>query len=123
MGLDIHFFSGEKTKKCADRDIEMGYFRKVNPLLYWIDRNVQSVDNCKEVLIPKHKLEELLADLNRLTKENCIQVYPTADGFFYGSIQYDQDYWSDVERVKNWINSLLKSFDFNKYNLFLWAWW
>ncbi|CDL80393.1 hypothetical protein [Xenorhabdus cabanillasii] len=123
MGLDIHFFSGDKQKECADKDVEVGYFRKINSLLYWVSNNVQDVNNCEEILIPKHKLEQLLADLNKLTKDNCPKLFPTADGFYFGSTEYDEDYWSEVEEVKAWVSSVLKSFDFDNYKLFFWAWW
>ncbi|CCW29055.1 hypothetical protein ABLA30_08915 [Xenorhabdus nematophila] len=123
MGLDIHFFSVEKHKKCTDKNIQVGYFRKVNSLLYWVSNNVQNVNNCEEILISKHKLEQLIAVLNELTKDNCNKLFPTSDGFYFGSTEYDEYYWSDVEEIKDWVNNVLKSFDFNHYKLFFWAWW
>lgn len=123
MGLDIHFFSGEKQNERVDYDTQVGYFRKINSLFRWVSYNVQSVDNCKSILIPKQKLEQLSADLNRLTKDNCMTIFPTSEGFFFGSTEYDQYYWSDVEEVKSWVSSTLKSFDFDNHDLFFWAWW
>ncbi|OKO97705.1 hypothetical protein Xedl_03915 [Xenorhabdus eapokensis] len=36
MGLDIHFFAGNKQNGNVDWDIEVGYFRKINSLWYWV---------------------------------------------------------------------------------------
>ena len=52
---------------------------------------------CNQVLKDHSKAEELL---------------PTMSGFFFGSTDYDDYYYKDVEEVRNWVKeTLLPKFD------------
>ncbi|PHM27828.1 hypothetical protein [Xenorhabdus innexi] len=113
MGLDIHFFLGDKQKGCADKNIQVGYFKDFYPILYWMNNNVKSIQKGKEILMPKHTLEQLLADLDRLTEDNCNEVFATYHA------DYNEDYWLEVEDLKR----VLRAFDLDNYGLFFWAWW
>lgn len=116
MGLDIYFHSSNYNE-------EVGYFRKVNSLLKWIEDNVAEFDNCERILIEKRHLEQLKATLDQLTPENCSELFPTQGGFFYGSTDYDEYYWQDVEEVKLWVEETLENFDFEAEKLIFHAWW
>jgi hypothetical protein len=122
MGLDIYFFAREKNSTQTERT-EVGYFRKVNALVGWIESHVGSVENCEELLIQRTHLEILHDDLERLTSQNCTEVFPTCEGFFFGSQDYGDWYWKDVDEVKTWCSRILESFDFERRTLVFWAWW
>lgn len=102
---------------------EVGYFRKVNPLIAWFETHCGPVENAVERPVSRTELEALLSDLECLTPENCREFFPTTEGFFFGSQEYDQYYWKEVEIVKSWLRSTLDSFDFERKVLLLWAWW
>ncbi|HDS0567830.1 TPA: hypothetical protein ACH74J_005578, partial [Escherichia coli] len=102
---------------------EVGYFRKVNPLIAWFEKHCGPLENAVERPVSRTELEALLSDLECLTPENCREFFPTTEGFFFGSQEYDQYYWKDVEDVKSWVRSTLDSFDFERKILLLWAWW
>ncbi|WP_338156726.1 hypothetical protein, partial [Xenorhabdus bovienii] len=102
---------------------QVGYFRKINSLFNWVNINVQSIENCTTILISKDVLIKLSSILDELTPDNCHKLFPTCDGFFFGSAEYDKYYWFDVEEVKNWLKGILNSFDFENKNLYFWAWW
>jgi hypothetical protein len=101
-------------------------WRKANAIHEWFVQNVQDgEDNCREYYVSRESLEELLATLGHILKakqEGADQstfedILPTAQGFFFGSQDYDDYYWSEVERTYEAINSLLnnsklKTFDF-----------
>lgn len=130
MGLDIYFFARDKrsgeTRVTDDSRLpgdKVGYFRKVNALLHWVNTHVAKVENCEEIPLARAHLEQLFSTLSTLTRENCRQCFPTTSGFFFGSTDYDQWYWSDVADVRLWASELLDGFDFDRKELLFWAWW
>lgn len=86
MGLDIFFFEQAKNAPDDGQYARVGYFRKVNPLLNWIDKHVGLVRNQVLSEVTKAHLQALLSDLQSLTPDNCGAVYPTIDGFFYSMV-------------------------------------
>lgn len=118
MGLDISFVACPR-----DQLSEVGEFRKVNALLQWVNNNVMAVANCAYIPISKEDLEKLQGTLNQLTTDNCQELFPTQEGFFYGSTEYDEHYWEDVADVKAWVDETLAQFAFEEDILFFSAWW
>lgn len=118
MGLDISFVSCPR-----DQLSEVGEFRKVNALLQWVNTHVMTVENCAYIPIPKEDLEKLQCTLNQLTTDNCQELFPTQEGFFYGSTEYDEHYWNDVQEVKAWVDETLANFEFEEEMLLFSAWW
>ncbi|GAB9229699.1 hypothetical protein OkiPb01528_46440 [Escherichia coli] len=126
MGLDIFFLGRDRVTDAVvsvPETREVGYFRKVNPLIAWFETHCGPVENAVERPVSRTELEALLSDLECLTPENCREFFPTTEGFFFGSQEYDQYYWKDVEIVKSWLRCTLDSFDFERKVLLLWAWW
>ena len=115
MGLDIVLFKTKST--------EVANFRKVNFLFKFFedkigDRNPTTIevttddlcelrDRCSKVLTDHTLAEELL---------------PTCSGFFFGSTEYDKDYFKDVLQVLDVCESLLKQplDDGERYELYVW---
>lgn len=118
MGLDISLVACPR-----DQLSEVGEFRKVNALLQWVNNNVMTVENCAYIPITKEDLEKLQNILNQLTPLNCKTLFPTQEGFFYGSTEYDECYWDDVQDVKEWVDKTLVEFNFEGDILFFSAWW
>ncbi|EBR3856260.1 hypothetical protein DNY36_27485, partial [Salmonella enterica subsp. diarizonae] len=76
-----------------------------------------------DVPLTRHDLEKLRGTLDRLTPENCNDLFPTTEGFFFGSQEYNDDYWSDVDSLKQFVQQQLASFDFDAHRLCFHAWW
>lgn len=99
--------------------LPMGYWRKSNQIHQWFVDNVQDgEDNCGSYYVSREKLEEL--------KEVCINVIavpemaeellPTGAGFFFGSTEYDEYYFGDLNETIGIINRCLESkFDSFEY--------
>lgn len=87
------------------------YFRKFNALVDWVERNVGNVENCEPMELSKDDIESLQSTLTDLTPENCDVELPTCEGFFFGSQEYDQWYWQDVENAKQMCQEILKQTD------------
>ena len=106
MGLDI-YFTKMKTSN-------VGYFRKVNFLVRYFADLGFDVENQVPFRITKDDVLELLDRCNRVLENHELaeELLPTVSGFFFGSTDYDEWYFEDVEAVKYYIEIL-------KVNLFL----
>lgn len=81
----------------TERQVDAGYWRKVNQVHNWFVENVQSgEDDCGEYEVEREQLarlkslcEQVLADPTRAEK-----LLPTTEGFFFGGTEYD-DYYQE----------------------------
>lgn len=96
MGLDIYL---EKLHK-----EQIGYFRKVNFLVkFFADRGFD-VENQIPLEITKDMVAVLIDRCDLVLKEHTLapKLLPTMSGFFFGSVEYDDDYFNDVKAVKEY---------------------
>ena len=91
MGLDI-FFSKSST---------IGYFRKVNFLVKYFENLGFDVEHQLPFTLTKVKAEILLSRCNLVLEDNskATELYPPMEGFFFGSIDYDEYYFIKVKQV------------------------
>lgn len=101
MGLDI-YFTKMKTSN-------VGYFRKVNFLVRYFADLGFDVENQVPFRITKDDVLELLDRCNRVLENHELaeELLPTVAGFFFGSTDYDEWYFEDVEAVKYYIEGEL----------------
>ncbi len=100
-------------------DVPMGYWRKSNMIHHWFVNNLaEGVDECQPIYVRREDLEQL--------KETCIEVIanpesaeellPTGSGFFFGSTDYDEYYFGDLNDTIGIITRCLESkFDYFEY--------
>lgn len=92
---------------------EFGYWRKANAIHKWFVDNVQDgVDDCKEYYVPQSKMEELL-ELCKKVKDNpnlASWLLPRQVGFFFGSDEYDDLYFRDIDDTIEILESALEDF-------------
>lgn len=108
----------------ANVSVTAAYWRKANHIHNWFVLNVQrGEDDCKEYYVGVDKLKELISVcaevlLNKDDKVFCEDLLPTGDGFFFGSTEYGEWYFDDVQytydRLKE-IVELLESKSANGY--------
>jgi len=93
---------------------EVGYWRKANAIHKWFVDNIQSGnDNCGEYYLSKVDLESL--------RDLCLQVkaepdkaqdlLPAQSGFFFGSTEYDEGYFHDIDQTIAIVDSVLNCED------------
>lgn len=99
-----------KNLRSADVCIEIGYWRKANEIHNWFVNNVQDgEDNCREYYVdPKH-IEELLATVREVLDNPKLaeNMLPTQGGFFFGSTEYDEYYFSELRHTEEMLANVL----------------
>ena len=80
--------------------IDVGYWRKANAIHDWFVRECQGgEDNCGYYYVGREQLKELkqLCEQVLEKKGDAPELLPTASGFFFGSTDYNEWYFSDLE--------------------------
>jgi hypothetical protein len=111
MGLDIYFTVHDKKDKLGEDDEEVGYFRKVNFLVkYFVDQSGFDVENQVPCKIDAKDVKELLDRCKKVIADHKLaeELLPTMSGFFFGSVEYGEDYFENVENVKSFCEELLE---------------
>ena len=78
---------------------EAAYWRKAKAIHHWFVMNIQKGnDDCGEYYVSQAKLQDLLTACVAVmeNKTRASELLPTKNGFFFGSTQYDEDYFSDI---------------------------
>lgn len=87
----------------------VAYWRKANAIHNWFIENVAGgVDDCSEIEVESSKLKELLDVCRKVSKDHSLapQLLPTTEGFFFGSQDYDDWYFQDLEHTIKVLESL-----------------
>lgn len=86
-----------------------GSWRKANQIHNWIVENIQDgKDECQESYFPPEKLKELRDTCEKVLKNNELasELLPPQSGFFFGSTEIDEWYFSDLRDTIEIIDSL-----------------
>ena len=126
--IGLHRTDLEPDLPSAIVSVKVLQWRKANAIHEWFVQNVQNgEDDCKDYYVSRETLENLLATLGEaldlhydrhngdpdITIED---ILPTQGGFFFGTYEYDDYYWSEVERTYNEINALLNNHKFDDFD-------
>jgi hypothetical protein len=83
-------------------DMKVGYWRKSNAIHQWFVLNCQNgEDDCREAYVSREALEELRDTCKQVIEDNskADELLPTQAGFFFGSTDYDEYYWEDLQKT------------------------
>lgn len=140
MGLDQYIYKSKvfnNKNKCeiAKNETEIAYFRKVNPLHGWILRKTETnpKSNCEYIELNKELLIELSKTLDRIMIKKAEEgiekainlgwcIYPTMNGFCFGSTEYDSNYFDDIKYTKDTIDKIISEWD-DDYKYYYYSWW
>lgn len=90
--------------------IEVGYWRKANAVHDWFVRECQGgEDDCGHYYVSREKLLDLKDACEQVlgNKKLAAELLPTASGFFFGSQEYDQYYFDDLQATLEIIDRCL----------------
>lgn len=121
MGLDMYLL-----KKRGEESEEIGYWRKANAIHKWMVENVQDgeAQNCVETPITHDQLLDLRLICSRVLEARneavSMELLPPVEGFFFGSTEIDECYYSDLEDTIKNIDAALSD---NGAEFAYMAWW
>jgi hypothetical protein len=96
----------------ATVETQVAYWRKSNQIHAWFVENIQNgSDDCREYYVSREKLQMLLdiCELVLLDRENAHKLLPTREGFFFGSSDYDDWYFEDIQDTVTQLKDVLKN--------------
>ena len=104
----------------------VAYWRKANAIHQWFVENVQDgTDDCGEYHVSREKLQELLELCKEIVAEpkKASKILPTQGGFFFGNLEYDEWYHSDISRTVERLEKLLADPAFAKADFYYQSSW
>ena len=104
----------DEESSSASVSITVGYWRKANAIHNWFMQYTDE-DDCKPEYVTRKQLVSLLATCAEVkaAKDNDVsaQLLPTESGFFFGSTEYDDWYYHQVDYTINLLENLLQNTD------------
>ena len=108
MGLDMYF-----TPINFNDGV---YLRKANAIHnYIIENHADGVDECQIITLNSDDLEALHEKVKAVVNDRSLapELLPTSSGFFFGSLEYDDWYFSQLEHFDKELDALLKRDDWD----------
>lgn len=82
----------------TETNCQVGYWRKFNALhKYIVDTFAEGVDECQRIELGRKEIEQILELLQKINRDNAMELLPPSSGFFFGSQEIDEWYMRDVE--------------------------
>lgn len=106
--------------------IPVVYWRKQNAIHNWFVLNAQGGnDDCSEYYVSREQLKELAEICTKVIQSPDLahELLPTGEGFFFGSIQYDDWYFDGLKKTESRIQKYLRSPQFNDYDFYYQSSW
>lgn len=92
--------------------VKIGYWRKANAVHDWFVQNCQDGnDDCREAYVSTEQLEELRKICKMVLDNHALasEYLPTTSGFFFGSTEYDEWYFQDLQSTVEIIDNALSN--------------
>jgi hypothetical protein len=114
----------ERNFVSKDTHYQIGYWRKFNALHHYIVENfADGEDDCRRIYLSPSDIGHILDTLRKArdNKERVGEILPTQSGFFFGTTDYDEWYWRDVEYAIRLFEEVVKIQD--EYEIYYQASW
>jgi hypothetical protein len=90
---------------------DVGYWRKANAIHNWFVTNVQDgKDDCEEYDVSREQLDQLSQQCKIVLGNASLasSMLPSLGGFFFGGVDYDENYMSDLRDTITIIDNTLE---------------
>jgi len=133
MGLDMYLYARQFTAKAyakpelynklvqeapfaldfATLEVQVAYWRKANQIHAWFVKHVQNgKDDCQEYRVTRDQLQLLVDNckLVLMNKEEAANLLPVQEGFFFGSYEYNEYYFGDLQDTIDQLEKILNEY-------------
>lgn len=104
-------FLKEDDLQFADVKLQVAYWRKANAIhKFFVDTCANGVDECQDIYVPSEKLMELKNRCEKVLENHDLasELLPSQSGFFFGSTDYDEWYFEDLENTVKQISKVIE---------------
>ena len=142
MGLDMYLMRANREEAegwnnlianeqadARDQDpwTEVCYWRKANQIRRWFVDNCNYPEdgNCEEAEVTKENLEKLVEVCRKVLENPALasDLLPRSSGFFYGSQEYDEWYFEQLEYTATACEDVIHNTDWEKEKVIYSDWW
>lgn len=125
--MELEFQKHIGMKVCRNRNV-YGYGStesEYNKIMSEIEKDFFGfVEKNTDTCLDDYRGKSYYIELDEFTKQNLLgNILPTTSGFFFGSTEYDEWYFKDVEDVRNKFSKLLDKIDWSNETLYMHCWW
>ena len=120
MGLDMYL-----SRVVNEKRVIVIQWRKVNCIHAFFERELKTeIENCEDYKISVEVLKKLQETIQLVLNDNLLASthLPTQQGFFFGSLEYDEWYFDDLKWTKQTLDTLLKNCEEEETFIYH-AWW
>lgn len=90
--------------------VTVAYWRKVNNVHQWfVDNTAGGVDECQTSEVSTDQLIELRDLCQEAMDVKNSKLMPPSEGFFFGSTDIDEWYWSDLQDTVDQLDPIIKN--------------
>jgi hypothetical protein len=110
MFPELEVYLNEDDNPIREVKVEVGYWRKANQIHNWFVQNIQDgEDDCRSYYVDRKQLEQLKNLCRQVLEDKSLadELLPTTSGFFFGSTDFDDWYFSDLENTVKIIDNVL----------------
>ncbi len=111
MGEDCYQSTEMKLRSQFHMKLRIAYWRKANQIhKYFVDKCAGGKDECRPTYVEREDLEDLLNRCKTILEDHskAEELLPTQSGFFFGSTEYDEWYFQDLEDTVPVLEKILK---------------
>ncbi len=97
----------------ATLEVQVAYWRKANQIHKWFVDHVQNgKDDCGDYYVSREQLQLLLdtCKIVLIDREEASQLLPVQEGFFFGSYEYNEYYFSDIQDTIEQLEKVLTEY-------------
>ena len=97
----------------ATLEVQVAYWRKANQIHKWFVDHVQNgKDDCGDYYVSREQLQLLLdtCKIVLIDREEASQLLPVQEGFFFGSYEYNEYYFGDLQDTIDQIERILNEY-------------
>lgn len=109
--MNAQEFVNENDLSFAKIQIEVAYWRKANAIHKFFVNLAGGKDDCQNIYVSRENLQDLVNRCNIILEnkdvEKAKELLPSQSGFFFGSTEYSEWYFEDLENTKKVLTKIL----------------